>query len=306
MSFWTVFFEITVLVYFTIAVILLVKEKSYRSLSTMITGAIFGVVLEFVNVFVTQTYVYSENFIIQVGSSPNNIPLVIGLSWGLLLETSHQISECFDFPIFIRTLFESVFVVTLDLFLDVVAVRLEGGFWIWKNTPLVSTITTSSLFGIPWGNFYGWFCVIFFSSLILHVFDKINDSKKNDDEAPDNWKILLMRIIFTVIIAESLLWGFLNLLRLAVSFIWLFFVILYFGSLVILSIYIIKNKSRAKSKLPNVFPLAYYLFSYLFCIVTMVVLGLASEITIYMNLYVFLGILVNVNIGFMTQFRKAD
>ncbi|UYP45458.1 hypothetical protein NEF87_001743 [Candidatus Lokiarchaeum ossiferum] len=307
MKFWTSFFELSVLLYFSIEVILLIQKKKYLQFSTLITGAIFGVVLEFVNVFLTQAYTYSQEFILQVGIFPNNIPLVIGLAWGILLETSHQISECFNLPIFIRTLFESVFVVSVDLFLDVVAIRLDGGFWIWTDEPIVSTITTTSLLGIGYGNFYGWFCVIFFSSIILHLFDKIyakiSGNKDQNSKKSSPWKYLLLRITITVILAEGLLFVFLNILRFAPSFIWLFFVLQYFGSILILIFYMVKNNKRATSKLPNVYSLAYYMFSYFFCIITMIVLGLIREIPVFFALNVVYGIGMIIFLGRLSSLQ---
>jgi len=78
---------------------------------------------------------------------------MIGLAWGLLLESSHKISESFHFPIILRTIFEATFVVSVDLFSDVIAVRLDGGFWIWAGHPAVLTITNTDFMGIA----YAWY-----------------------------------------------------------------------------------------------------------------------------------------------------
>jgi len=63
MAIWIITFEIITFCFFIIAIILTLKNKSYRSLSTIIAGAIFGVILEYVNIFLTEGYKYSQDFI---------------------------------------------------------------------------------------------------------------------------------------------------------------------------------------------------------------------------------------------------
>ena len=84
MGFWIIFFEISNLVFFTGFFIYLIVKKKYRKISTLILGSLFGVTLEFINVWVFHSYYYNVDFLIQVGGE-NNIPIVIGLAWGMLL-----------------------------------------------------------------------------------------------------------------------------------------------------------------------------------------------------------------------------
>ena len=185
MGFWIIFFEISNLVFFVGFLIFLIIKKEYRKISTLLLGALFGITLEFINVAVFPVYYYSPDFLIQVGGS-NNIPIVIGLAWGMLLTSAREITENYPLPKTLKALFETIFVVSVDLFLDVVAVRLEGGFWTW-NVPLNSEITYQSMIGIPWGNYFGWFCVIFYSSLVLYFIDK---------RFPENsFKVLSLRTV---------------------------------------------------------------------------------------------------------------
>ena len=273
MPIWTYFFEVSIVIFYLISVIILLKKKEYRKLSTLIAGALFGVLLEFLHVYIGGSYGYSREFILQVGNYPVNIPLAIGLAWGMLLQSSREISDCYDFPIIIRTLFESFFVVSIDLFLDVVAVRLDGGFWTWKNEVLNLSITSRTFFGVPWGNFYGWFFVIFFMSLSLHLSDK---RQTNDKIVP-----LTIRVILSVILAESFLFGSLLLTIPLGELVWLVFLMLYFGSIIVVVVYSIRNKISKSNKLENLFPLAFYFFFYGFCIATMIFLGLAIEIPFF-------------------------
>ncbi|MHA1451371.1 MAG: hypothetical protein ACTSRD_00760, partial [Promethearchaeota archaeon] len=162
-----------------------------------------------------------------------------------------------------------------DLFLDVVAVRLEGGFWTWIGVPLTAEINADAILAIPWGNYFGWFCVVFYSSLVLYFIDK--------RFTQDSFKVLALRTLGGVIAAEILL--FLSLL-LALVFqlihaVWFLFLFLYLGGTVFILIYFIRTKNSFKTKLDSWFPWIYFCFSYLFCLITMIALGLVGEITWY-------------------------
>ncbi len=293
---WIVTFEIITFCFFTIAVILTLKNKSYRSLSTIIAGAIFGVILEYLNIYLTQGYEYSTNFILLVGKEPFHVPIMIGLAWGLLLESSHKISESFHFPILLRTIFEATFIVSLDLFSDIVAVRLDGGFWVWTGHPAVLTITNTDFMGIAYGNFYGWYFVVFLSSLILHLFDAKYE--------PSKITTLIIRTVICVIGAEILLMGVLYLTTLLTGWVWLVFLILYFGSVMILLIYSIKNKIRPIKRIPTYFPLVYFLFLYLYNVFAMISLGLAVQIPLYFGLLLLYTVGVSIFLTKLTWLKE--
>ena len=197
MIFWTYIFEIGIDCLFLIALTSDLKNKEYRQFTTLLIGTIFGLLLEYVNVVITHPYGYSQNFLIQIGSFPDNIPIVIGLTWGILLQTARQITACFKMPLIIKILFESALIVSVDLFLDLVATRLEGGFWVWYDTQLVLTINNKSLFGIGWENYYGWFFVTFIISSLMYLWD----SKYPDEKILPLFK----RILFCVIMGEDLI-----------------------------------------------------------------------------------------------------
>jgi hypothetical protein len=274
MGFWIIFFEISNLVFFIGFLIFLIIKKSYRQISTLFLGALFGVTLEFINVAVFPVYTYNSGFLIQVGGV-NNIPIVIGLAWGMLLTSAREITRNYSIPKGLKALFETIFVVSVDLFLDVVAVRLDGGFWTWSKIPLTTEITYESLIGIPWGNYFGWFCVIFYSSLVLYFIDKRYPQK--------SFKVLTLRTVMGLLIAEILLFVSL-LIGIGFHFIycdWLIFLLPYFGGMILIIVYFIRKKIPVRAKLDSWFPLTYFCFSYLFCLITMIYLGLVVEITWY-------------------------
>ncbi|MHA1522493.1 MAG: hypothetical protein ACTSRK_20180 [Promethearchaeota archaeon] len=298
MAIWIIAFEIITTIFFIIAIIRVLKKNDYRALSTMIAGAIFGVILEYLSIYFSQGYFYSQDFIFLVGKEPFNVPIMIGLAWGMLLEISHEISECFNLPIFLRTIFEATFVVSLDLFSDIVAVRLDGGYWTWTDHPAVLTITNTDFMGIAYANFYGWFLVIFLSSLVLHLFDaKYNKS---------NFTTLVIRTIVCIVGAEILLLGFLSLTIPLAGWVWLIFLMMYFGSIVILGIYFVKHKIHPIKGISGYFPLIYFEFLYLFNVIGMISLGLAVQIPFYFGLLILYTMGVSILLVKLTLYEEKS
>ncbi|WP_457559270.1 hypothetical protein [Candidatus Harpocratesius sp.] len=288
MAIWIITFEIITLLFFITSVIRVLMKKDYRALSTIIAGAIFGVVLEYFNIYFSHGYFYSQDFIFLVGKAPTNVPIVIGLSWGMLLELSHEVSQCFHLPLLFRTIFEAAFIVSIDLFADIVAVRLDGGFWIWTNHPVTLSITNTDFMGIAYGNYYGWYFVIFLSSFILHIFDL--KFEKSD------FLTLGIRTIICIVGAELLLLPVLMLVQFFMNWVWLVFLLMYIGSLVSLIVYFISKKEYPiKEQIPDYFPFIYFVFHYLFNIIAMIYLQLAIQIP----LYFVLNILYTVGIIFL-------
>ncbi|MHA1563607.1 MAG: carotenoid biosynthesis protein [Promethearchaeota archaeon] len=102
--------------------------------------------VEYLNIAISDGYHYHTDFLLQFGNPPTNVPIVIGLAWGMLLMTAQDVSQRLKLPLRVRIFFEAAFVVSMDIILDVVAIRLEGGFWVWDNVTTDLTITNSSLF----------------------------------------------------------------------------------------------------------------------------------------------------------------
>lgn len=169
---WIEIFEWMIVSGFLISCVGLILAKKWIILSELFAGSIFGVMLEYLNIAIFQTYTYNTGFFIQVGNAPNNVPIAIGLAWGLIGITTFNISERWGNNEFIHLLMAVMIAVSFDLFLDVVATRLDGGFWVWIGIDLDWNITMDSLYGIPWGNFMGWYFVIFFFGLFRKIFRK--------------------------------------------------------------------------------------------------------------------------------------
>ena len=170
MGIYVIFFELTSVVMFIgIIGILGLKRKDYWSILTIISGSLFGITLEFANVFIADSYNYSTEFFIQIGSPPLNIPICIGLSWGLIIWACMNVSNRFKIPIWARVLLDGLLALTIDLSMDTIAIRIEGGLWTWKGIPLESIPTLNSFFGVNYGNFFGWFYVVVIFSFLLRM-----------------------------------------------------------------------------------------------------------------------------------------
>ena len=140
------------------------------------------------------------------------------------------------------------------------------------------SITSRTLYGVPWGNYYGWFFVIFYMSLILQLIDK--------RQANDKIGTLTKRVLLSVIIAETCLLSSLLLKIPLLNFTWLMFSIQYFSSIIVVLDYSLRNKISRSHQLETLFPLAFYLFFYGYCIAIMIFLGLAIEIPLFFILNV--------------------
>ncbi len=270
MANWILAFEIPLMIFFIFVVGILIKGKEYSRLSDLVTAFVFGITLEYLNMAITAGYHYHTEFLLQFGNPPNNVPIIIGLAWGILLLTSQDISGRLKLPLNIRVFFEAAFVVSTDIMLDVIAIRLEGGFWVWSGITTDLTITNSTFFGVGWINFVGWYFVIFFVSLFLHI---VNQKIK-----PDSWIWQISKVIIIPIVSYLGLFGMLFAIGSGLpSYSWLVFLGLYFISMLIPLIYILKKRPIDIEKTQSLFPLIFYLFSYMFSVIAMFALGIVAE-----------------------------
>nr|MDO8134961.1 carotenoid biosynthesis protein [Candidatus Njordarchaeum guaymaensis] len=115
----------------------------------LVMAAVFGVLLEELNVLISgDYYVYGKDFLIIFDQAP----LAIGLGWAVIIYSAMSISDAYGFNERVKPFFDAIQAILIDLAMDAVAIRL--GFWRWP-IPL-----TDGWFGVPGGNFYGWMFVV--------------------------------------------------------------------------------------------------------------------------------------------------
>ena len=129
--------------------------RGWVPLFSLAAGIIYGVVLEYTTILTLHAYSYGH-FLIKLFAA---VPLCIGISWGLILYTTMATSDRFALPWYLRPIVDALLALTIDLSMDAIAIRL--GFWTWG--------TAGPWFGVPLGNFYAWFVVVFSFSLLLRL-----------------------------------------------------------------------------------------------------------------------------------------
>jgi putative membrane protein len=116
-------------------------------------------------------YEYAPNF------NPKflGLPLLVWLFWGIFIfigfVTTNAIFQKIFKPgigffsesyFFLYPLFDAMFVTSFDVFIDPFSVKL--GLWKWLNF-------NDGYFGVPVGNFIGWFVIVFTTSLFVRLID---------------------------------------------------------------------------------------------------------------------------------------
>ncbi len=138
----------------------------------MLGGFGFGLLLEYVNVVSNAGYKYGQ-FWLMLGHAPDNIPVCIGMGWGIIIYTSRIISDSRGLPLIAAAAFDALLALSIDLSMDVVAYRLHMWHWDWANRPEFPDPLTAQWFGVPYGNFFGWLCVVFFYSTFARTLEKV-------------------------------------------------------------------------------------------------------------------------------------
>lgn len=114
----------------------------------LFAGVLFGVFLELATIQQLHAYSYGK-FFLMVG----NVPLVIGISWGIILYSVRLTSDKSNLPLIIRPFLDGLLALNIDLTMDAIAIRL--GMWNWGQN------LQYQYFGVPYANFWAWFWVAF-------------------------------------------------------------------------------------------------------------------------------------------------
>lgn len=136
---------------------------AYRisDLPFFVTAVGYGIVLEKLVVVGLQNYTYPADRFLDVFG----IPLAIGLGWSVVLYAGYDAARRMRLSSPSRAAFVALFVLHVDLALDAVAIRVVPvGYWTW--------LQAGAYFGVPIGNFFGWFAVGF---LFVLVYDDVSD-----------------------------------------------------------------------------------------------------------------------------------
>jgi len=151
------FLSIELLIYFLFAVCLVhARRQSWAAVWQLAAGVIFGLLLEWGTIQRFQLYTYGH-FLIMLGE----VPLPIGAAWGVIIYSARLFSDTTSLPEWARPVLDGLLALNIDLSMDAIAIRL--GFWHWGIG------INQQYFGVPYGNFWAWFWVVFFFSAGLRL-----------------------------------------------------------------------------------------------------------------------------------------
>lgn len=127
----------------------------------LISAALFGLLLEEGDQLIFETYNYADAWILSI----DRAPIVIGLTWALIIAGSMRITDALGVRRRYAPFVDSVLAIMLDLAFDAIAIRM--GLWTWRDVG-----STDGWFGVPAGNFYAWlFVTLAFSYLSRRLRD---------------------------------------------------------------------------------------------------------------------------------------
>ena len=92
----------------------------------------------------------------MIGIEPYQFPFFGGLMWGAVAVCAYRLAKKFKLSPIMTALLSGFFVVSMDLLLDVAAIRLSGGFWVWDGRPINLVIDHHTFMSVIWVNFLGY------------------------------------------------------------------------------------------------------------------------------------------------------
>lgn len=118
-----------------------------RLLYIMVSGIIFGFLIEYTNVsHQPPPYEYPESVI----TLPGPVPLGICLSWGLIFYAVITSVRRLGLSNWVMPLAAACLAIVIDFVTDPSFVAM--GFWVWHMP--------TQWFGVPWSNFIGWMVLV--------------------------------------------------------------------------------------------------------------------------------------------------
>ena len=256
-----------------------IRKKNREELWLFISAAIAGFALELLAVRVTDIYHYSPDFYISIGFKPYQFPFFGGLMWGGLTVYGLRIARRLKLNDFMTALVTGWLIVTMDILLDVAAIRLDGGFWVWDGREIALEITHHMFMSVIWVNFLGY---MFETPAMVFISIKTAD-KRNQLPA---WTQLLAAIGIGVcgVAFVGAASGISLLLNAATDewFACIAFVLLWCFVLVMIIRRCISAGTRnAPTKKWDVYVLIYWAVMYGFSLAALIHLGIASTVPVY-------------------------
>ncbi len=173
-------------------------KQGVTQMGYLLGGLAFGLLLEYVNVISNMGYTYGK-FMVMFGTAPLDIPLCIGMGWGVIMYTAWLFTNALHLPLWASAALDTLLAISIDVSMDTVAYRLHMWHWDWSDTNL--NPLTADWFGIPYGNFFGWVCVVFFYSSFTRLLLLWSGRKHKK-----NARLLALVPVASVILSQVLLY----------------------------------------------------------------------------------------------------
>lgn len=274
---WINAFEIICYIIVGIFLIDVIKKKTWNELYVFLSAAIAGFSLELLAVRLTDIYHYSNLYYIMIGVEPYQFPFFGGLMWGAVAVCAYRLAKKFKLSPLMTALLSGFFVVSMDLFLDVAAIRLSGGFWVWDVREINLLINHHTFMSVIWVNFLGYMfetpSIIYYSEVYWH---------RNEKSIIKN--VIAAIVIGLMSVATVGILSFISLKLNAISDEWfscIAFVILWLYIFIRLIREIVLRRKEVKIKLDDPALTIFWFAIYAYCLAGLAYLGVLSAMPVY-------------------------
>ena len=144
----------------------------------------------------------------MLGRAPLDIPVSVGLAWGIILYTARLFSDGLRLPWVAAAALDTLLALNIDLTMDVIAYRMHMWHWDWTRTGLDPL--KAEWFGVPYANFVGWISVVFFYSFFSRLYERTIFRRPNAWRFPAVAVLALISAQVELLVTEDFIFHWLN------------------------------------------------------------------------------------------------
>jgi len=130
-------------------------KRSKKHLAELLIMVVYAILLESISV-TKGGYIYGD-FLLKIFG----VPIAVGFGWGVIIYTSLATVDKLNISQKIRPFLVTLLALNIDFSMDPIAIK--EGLWSF-------TYTEGFWFGVPSGNFIGWFIVVFCFSYFIYYY----------------------------------------------------------------------------------------------------------------------------------------
>ena len=273
---WINAFEVLCYVITAILLADVITHRRWHELRLFCSAAIAGFILELLAVRVTGIYHYSPDFYISLGFAPYQFPFFGGLMWGGLTVCGLRIARKLNMSSLMTAFVTGWLIVSMDILLDVAAIRLDGGFWVWEGRAITLDVNHHMFMSVIWVNFLGY---LFETPAVVYL-----TLKSWEREDKNTGRVILMTI--GIGLAGVMIVGAasgISLLLNSITDEWfacVAFILLWFYILIRLIMQLLRNKLSLKGH--KDWPLLiFWAVMYGYCLAALWSLGIMQAVPLY-------------------------